>query len=619
MAKATPRPGRRANATAASGVAASPSTSISTKKRSAAVIPCAETLMSRPVMTTFERIAELPLTIDGYALEGRERRISAGVRAPHHHLPPAGRAARRASGRTSPTAPRTSAPSRRAAPTCRWPARGRSRRSASTSAGSTSSRRGEPGMPAFRFYRRWAIESAALDLALRQAGRSLAQALGREESPIHFVASLRIGSPPSFEPVGRRLEVYPWLQFKLDGTPDWDQDLIDRLAATGAVASIDFKGAYKGTPVDVDTDPAFYRRIAETLPDAWLEDPDLTDPEADAVLEPYRHRITWDAPIHSVADIEQPRVRAAHDQRQAVAVRLDEGALRRLRLLRRARDRDLRRRPVRARRRARADPVSGLALPSRRRQRHRARGLRLGRVPDRPARRARSLPTTSPPAFAGGRRIISDAAQAAPGQDGEQVRARGDAEARDALGRGARGRDALPRRRPGDPRRARGRADGRQALARALPRRDRRRAAPGAPAAAADGGGVAGARRAASRGPQGGGREARSDPAHQPAAAGPALHGPGRPAAGRPAVAAGARDPADPPARRSCCSRSAGRSSRSSRCRSAASAPASGSSGASCSSASRSACCSSSDGAGRRRRALARPRSAPQAVAGRRG
>ena len=137
----------------------------------------------------------------------------------------------------------------------------------------------------------------------RPASRS-AQALGREESPIHFVASLRIGSPPDFDVVGRRLEEYPWLQFKLDGTPDWDQALIDRLAATGAVASIDFKGAYKGTPVDVDTDPAFYRRIAETLPNAWLEDPDLTDPEADAVLEPYRHRITWDAPIHSIADIE---------------------------------------------------------------------------------------------------------------------------------------------------------------------------------------------------------------------------------------------------------------------------------------------------------------------------
>ena len=41
FAKATPRPGRRAKTTAASGVAASPSTSISTKKRSAAVIACA--------------------------------------------------------------------------------------------------------------------------------------------------------------------------------------------------------------------------------------------------------------------------------------------------------------------------------------------------------------------------------------------------------------------------------------------------------------------------------------------------------------------------------------------------------------------------------------------------
>ena len=115
---------------------------------------------------------------------------------------------------------------------------------------------------------------------------------------------MRLGNPPSFEPVADRLEVYPWLRFKLDGTPDWPGELIEQLVDTGAIASIDFKGAYKGTVVDVDTDPAFYRRIAEALPDAWLEDPDLTVPEADAVLEPHRDRITWDAPIHSVADIE---------------------------------------------------------------------------------------------------------------------------------------------------------------------------------------------------------------------------------------------------------------------------------------------------------------------------
>ena len=53
---------------------------------------------------------------------------------------------------------------------------------------------GEPGQAAFRDYRRWAFESAALDLALRQAGRSLADALGREPRPVTFVSSTRATS-----------------------------------------------------------------------------------------------------------------------------------------------------------------------------------------------------------------------------------------------------------------------------------------------------------------------------------------------------------------------------------------------------------------------------------------
>src|SRR5688500_6617950 len=40
-------------------------------------------------------------------------------------------------------------------------------------------------------YRRWGLESAALDLALRQAGRSLAETLGREARPVRFVVSQR--------------------------------------------------------------------------------------------------------------------------------------------------------------------------------------------------------------------------------------------------------------------------------------------------------------------------------------------------------------------------------------------------------------------------------------------
>ncbi|HEX8105573.1 MAG TPA: hypothetical protein VF533_23355 [Solirubrobacteraceae bacterium] len=160
-----------------------------------------------------------------------------------------------------------------------------------------------PDQPAYRLYRRWAFESAALDLALRQAGTTLAAVLEREPRPVRFVVSSRLGEPPTFAPVERRLAVYPALRFKLDATPDWDDALIARLVETGAVDSIDFKGAYKGTAVDVPTDPALYRKVAEAFPDAWLEDPDLSVPEADAALAPHRDRITWDAPIHSVDDV----------------------------------------------------------------------------------------------------------------------------------------------------------------------------------------------------------------------------------------------------------------------------------------------------------------------------
>ena len=154
-----------------------------------------------------------------------------------------------------------------------------------------------------RLYRTWAHESAALDLALRQAGKSLHAVLGRTPQPVTFVVSLRLGEPPTLEPVARRLERYPTLRFKLDPTPSWDEALIAELVAGGAVDSVDFKGLYSGTPVDVPADPVLYRRVVEAFPDAWLEDPKLTD-EIDALLMPHRDRITWDANIHSIADIE---------------------------------------------------------------------------------------------------------------------------------------------------------------------------------------------------------------------------------------------------------------------------------------------------------------------------
>jgi hypothetical protein len=161
----------------------------------------------------------------------------------------------------------------------------------------------EPEMHASRDYRRWAFESAALDLGLRQAGRSLAEAVGREPKPVTFVSSKRLADPPSADQIKAWLDLYPNLRFKLDPTSDWTDELVADLAATGAVESVDLKGQYEGTVVDQGADPVLYRRVIEGFPDAWIEDPKVTD-ETKPILDPQAARITWDAPIHSIDDIE---------------------------------------------------------------------------------------------------------------------------------------------------------------------------------------------------------------------------------------------------------------------------------------------------------------------------
>jgi L-alanine-DL-glutamate epimerase-like enolase superfamily enzyme len=155
-----------------------------------------------------------------------------------------------------------------------------------------------------RLYRRWTFHSAALDLALRQAGQPLHAVLGREPQPVTFVVSLRLGEPPSLEPIEARLARYPTLRFKLDPTSSWTPELIEALVRTQAVDSVDFKSLYRGTVVDQPPDPVLYRRVVEALPEAWIEDPDVVTPETAEVLTPYHDRITWDAPIHSIEDVE---------------------------------------------------------------------------------------------------------------------------------------------------------------------------------------------------------------------------------------------------------------------------------------------------------------------------
>jgi hypothetical protein len=145
-------------------------------------------------------------------------------------------------------------------------------------------------------YRRWAFESAALDLALRQNRLGLGEALGREESPVRFVVSTRAAPE-------RWLAVAPELEFKLDAEADWDRPLLRRLRELDRVRVVDLKAYYRGTSVDLAPDPELYRAIADELPDVIIEDAWLEDGCREA-LAGAEDRLSFDAPVHSLADLD---------------------------------------------------------------------------------------------------------------------------------------------------------------------------------------------------------------------------------------------------------------------------------------------------------------------------
>jgi L-alanine-DL-glutamate epimerase-like enolase superfamily enzyme len=153
-----------------------------------------------------------------------------------------------------------------------------------------------------RRWRNWAFESAALDLALRQAGKPLHEVLGLQPRPVRFVNSLGLGDEPSIEHVHRRLQRSPGVRFKVDAAATWSEDLIGELAATGAVDTIDFKGHYGLEVSDPAALAALYDRLLVAFPDAYLEDPH-DRPEIAERLGGEVDRISYDAPIHTADDI----------------------------------------------------------------------------------------------------------------------------------------------------------------------------------------------------------------------------------------------------------------------------------------------------------------------------
>jgi hypothetical protein len=147
--------------------------------------------------------------------------------------------------------------------------------------------------------RRWGFESAALDLALRQAGTTLHETLGRDPQDVTFVVSTSL-------PDGRadRLRELSGMRFKLDPEASWSEALVRELVELDAVDVVDFKEAYDWRAHERTPPATLYRLVVDALPQALIEDPDVKDPDKAAILEPHRDRITWDAPIHSVGDVD---------------------------------------------------------------------------------------------------------------------------------------------------------------------------------------------------------------------------------------------------------------------------------------------------------------------------
>jgi hypothetical protein len=149
-----------------------------------------------------------------------------------------------------------------------------------------------------RRYRRWALESAAADLALQQAGLSLAELWERPLSPLCFVVSLRLPSPSSIEPLPSILKKFPALRFKIDFEPDWSFSMLSQLAELEAIACIDFKACAPPPCAPPEPRAELFERIQSLFPEAWLE-----DPWPELVSESSRPRVSYDAPIESAESL----------------------------------------------------------------------------------------------------------------------------------------------------------------------------------------------------------------------------------------------------------------------------------------------------------------------------
>lgn len=136
-------------------------------------------------------------------------------------------------------------------------------------------------------YDRAALEAAAIDLALRQAGTDPCRASARAARPVRYVLSFERVA----EPVARARNEPDGLALKIDADPEWSDATYSGLAALGRVAVLDFK--LSGAPRD-------HERAHALLPGALLEDP---LPAREPWSASLRRRLSLDAEITSAAAV----------------------------------------------------------------------------------------------------------------------------------------------------------------------------------------------------------------------------------------------------------------------------------------------------------------------------
>ena len=212
-------------------------------------------------MSLYDRVRDLPLTVEGYALDGLEQHVSSGFlrKTTVIHLHGGGEEGVGEDVTYDGGRARSAAGAR--ARSCRSTAQLDARHVLAPSRDA----------PALRPRARAARVPRLSPLGLRErrarpgaaAGGTLARRRRRQDAASRSRSSSRRGSASRRRPTAcapgsastRRL------RFKLDATADWTDELIAELAATRLRSTpIDFKGQYTGTSVDTAPDAELYRR-----------------------------------------------------------------------------------------------------------------------------------------------------------------------------------------------------------------------------------------------------------------------------------------------------------------------------------------------------------------------